>query len=401
VLGARARNILIAKDTRISGDWLESAFLSGALSAGADVRVCGVLPTPAVSLLCARYGCGYGVMISASHNPPAYNGLKVFDARGDKLSPAAEADLADAMHRPHADTVTAHGRLHRCEGQAADDYCARLVSSVPPMEGLRVLLDCAYGATAQVARRVFAACGCDVAVMAAAADGALINGGCGATRPQKACHRGQREGRLSLCFDGDGDRIVAAEDGTVYDGDALLYVLACDCARRGERGDVVATVMSNGGLARALAARGIGLQRTDVGDRHVALRLQEAGGLLGGENAGHIILPPYARTGDGVLVGLHLAAVLHREKTTLRALTVGYTPLPQRTASVRAPKTAVKTAQFMQILAATQAAHPTVRILVRPSGTEPVVRVLAEGEDAAESEAVADVLVKALREGNV
>ena len=408
--GDRPR-VVIGRDTRASGDLLEAALAAGLMSAGADVVSLGVMTTPGVSYLTAALGATAGAVISASHNPPEYNGIKFFDARGRKLPDAQEAAIeqlvtgggagdgpapaaggtpggeAPAWPAPIGGGV---GR-RREEPGAGERYLDHLCGAVEgDVAGLRVILDCAHGAASHWAPAAWRRLGARVTVLNDRPDGTNINVGCGSTAPQQLAEAVRRQGAdLGLAFDGDADRVIAVDErGQVVDGDAILAILALDLAARHRLpgGAVVATVMSNLGLERALAAAGLRLVRTRVGDRHVFEAMEEGGYALGGEQSGHIILREYALTGDGILTGLVLAGVMARSGKPLSELAAVVRPVPQVLLNVPvARREGWEEEPGIQaaIAAARQRLGDSGRVLVRASGTEPLIRVMVEGDDEA------------------
>lgn len=406
VLGRDGRAmVLIGKDTRVSGYMFESALEAGLVAAGADVRLLGPMPTPAVAWLTREMGASAGIVISASHNPYLDNGIKFFSAAGEKLDDASEHAIAAATAAPFV-TVAAErlGKAARIN-DAAERYamfCRTTVAADFSLRGLRIVLDCAHGATYQVAPRVFAALGAELSMIGAAPDGFNINAGVGSMHPE-ALSVAVRSARadLGIAFDGDGDRVLMVDaDGALADGDDLLYILARDRHTRGTlRGPVVGTLMSNRALETAIVALGVPFVRADVGDRHVLRALREGGGVLGGEASGHLLCLDRTTTGDGMVAALAVLEALLRSGETLSAACARLAKLPQRTVNVHAVGAAalLVTPGVQQALAAAQAMlADRGRVLLRPSGTEPLVRVTVEAPDAAEVERVAAGLVAAV-----
>ncbi|ADU50363.1 phosphoglucosamine mutase [Thermaerobacter marianensis DSM 12885] len=437
--------VVVGRDTRASGEMLEAALAAGLMSAGATVIPLGVMTTPGVSYLTGALHATGGAVISASHNPPEYNGIKFFDPQGRKLpdeleeaveelvldgrgegSPAAGGGpgaasgsgtgdgAAVAAGRGGGAPAGAAGFVPPVGGgvgrwQAVPDAGERYLEHLrrvagPGLEGLRVVLDCAHGAATPWAPAAWRAVGARVTVIHDAPDGTNINVGCGSTAPQSLAEAVRREGAdLGLAFDGDADRVIAVdEQGRVVDGDAILAVLALDMARRGDLpgGTVVATVMSNLGLERALKAAGLRLVRTRVGDRHVCEAMEEGGYVLGGEQSGHIILRRHAVTGDGILTGLALASVMVRTGQPLSRLAAVVQPVPQVLINVPvARRDGWEEEPGIQaaIAAARQRLGEGGRILVRPSGTEPLIRVMVEGDDEALVRELAESVAGAIR----
>jgi phosphoglucosamine mutase len=367
--------VFIGRDTRGSGPELEDAFASGVASVGGNAVVAGVLPTPAIALL----ALDLGAVISASHNPPEYNGVKLFDRDGQKLTDAAEEQIEALLDSPpHGEP----GEIDRV-GVATDSYLEHIVERFgSDLTGFRIAVDCANGAYSGIAPQAFENLGAEVAPVGAAPDGENINVGCGATDLsllQEVVVEGRYD--LGIAFDGDGDRMLAVDaEGDKVDGDQILAILALDL-----KVDLVAvTVMTNLGFHRLMGERGIRVITTDVGDRYVLQALREAGGLLGGEQSGHIIYLRDHVTGDGLAAALLLCGAL--KGRTLREAAAVLPRYPQAQENVR-----VKTKELpLSLLAEVERVNRELgergRVLVRPSGTEPVVRVLAEAQDFSESE---------------
>jgi phosphoglucosamine mutase len=400
--------VLVVRDTRVSGEMLEAALCAGIAAAGGQALLGGVLPTPAASILVRRYGFDMGAVISASHNPYQDNGIKFFDARGRKLSDEAEAAIESHVHAggaraPGAD-ATSCGRVRALTG-AVDDYLRELGTRFElSLEGRRVLLDCANGATYKAAPLMFERLGAQVESMACEPDGMNINAGCGSTHMETIARRVSEDGHdLGFAFDGDGDRVLAvAADGTVVDGDEIIAAIALDLKRRGElRGNGVAvTVMTNFGFHTAMDEAGIEVATTDVGDRHVVEELFSRDWALGGEQSGHIVDTRLTPSGDGIAAALLLLRALDG-----RPLEPGVAmrKLPQ--ALVNAPvedrdSLGTASAVWEAVESEQGELEGEGRILVRPSGTEPVVRVMVEAPEQERCEAisarVADVIVREL-----
>ena len=392
--GQRPR-VVIGRDTRLSGGMLEAALTAGLSAAGIDVCLAGVLPTPAIALLTRTLPADAGVVVSASHNLFADNGLKVFDATGFKLPDAVEQTIEQRLHNPEAVaavTGAAVGGVAAVD-RAAERYVEHLCRVMPAgvrLDGLRVVIDCAHGAAHRVGPEVFRALGADVTALGVAPDGRNINAGCGATHPQplqEAVRAAQAH--LGVALDGDADRLILVdESGTVVDGDEALAIFAVDMTARGAlKGDtVVATVMSNLGLEVALRERGVRLARTAVGDRYVVEAMRRGGFNLGGEQSGHLVLLDHSTTGDGLLAALALAALLVTRQRPLSDMKRVMTKLPQVLRNVRVARRADLEGipAVRRCLDAVRGAlHDRGRVLVRYSGTEPLVRVMVEGEDAA------------------
>jgi phosphoglucosamine mutase len=405
--GAHRHRVVIGKDTRLSGYMIEQAITAGFLAVGMDVLLLGPMPTPAIGFLVRSMRADLGVMISASHNPYHDNGIKLFGPDGYKLSDAAEARI-EALMAGEAATRRAGaaeiGRAKRLE-DAAGRYVEAVKASFPRgmrLDGLKIVLDCAHGAAYRIAPTVLWELGAEVVPLAVAPDGFNINRDCGSTHPRALQEAVVVHGAdLGIALDGDADRVVLVdEQGRLIDGDQLMATIARRWADEGRLrgGGVVATVMSNLGLERHLGARGLVLERTAVGDRYVLERMQAGGFNFGGEQSGHIIMTDVATTGDGLLAALQgLAAMVQAGRPaseTFRA----FEPVPQRLRSVRVADAgrALADTQVRLVIDGGERRLAGGRLLVRPSGTEPVVRVMAEHDDAALVEAVVGEICAAL-----
>jgi phosphoglucosamine mutase len=366
--------VFVGRDTRGSGPELEEVFAEGVASAGGNAVLAGVLPTPAVALL----ALDVGAVISASHNPPEYNGVKLFDSEGRKLTDESEEEIEALLDTPPAKEPGVIDRV----GIATDSYLEHIVERFgTDLSGLRIAVDCANGAYSSIAPKAFEQLGAEVFAVGAAPDGKNINVGCGAT--DLTLLRGVvTEGRydLGIAFDGDGDRMLAVDgEGDVVDGDQILGVLALDLGV-----DLVAvTVMTNLGFHHLMGEHGIRVETTDVGDRYVVEALRRTGGVLGGEQSGHIIYLRDHVTGDGLAAGLLLCGAL--KGRTLREAAAAMPRYPQAQASVPVKTKAIPPSLLAEVERMNADLAERGRILVRPSGTEPVVRVLAETEDFQES----------------
>ena len=400
--GAHRHRVLIGKDTRLSGYMLEQALTAGFTSVGMDVVQVGPLPTPAVALLTREMRADLGVMLSASHNPFQDNGIKLFGRDGYKISDADEEAIERLLDTsvPLA-APEAIGRARRIE-DARGRYIHAVKSSFPEglrLDGLKVALDCAHGAAWRVAPEALWELGAELETIGAAPDGFNINRACGSTYPEAVAERVRAFGAdIGLALDGDADRlIVVDETGRVVDGDQIMAVIAAHWQATGRLrgGAVVATVMSNLGLERHLEGLGLRLVRTPVGDRHVLAAMRRQGCNVGGEQSGHVILTDHATTGDGLLAALQLLAVLVQQGRRASELLSAFTPLPQMLRSVRitGAHEPLEAARVKAAIAEAEAALAgRGRLLVRRSGTEPVVRVMAEAEDEAlVARTVADV----------
>ena len=406
----RGNTIVIGKDTRLSGYMLENALAAGICSMGVNVQLVGPLPTPGIAFITTSMRADAGVVISASHNPFQDNGNKIFSADGFKLPDEVEADIEDlifsqkmAALRPVAEEV---GRASRID-DAAGRYIVALKNTFPKdyvLDDFHIVLDCAHGATYKVAPHVFAELGARVTCIGCEPDGTNINAGCGALHPEVMAARVQQLGAdIGLALDGDGDRlIVCDEHGRIVDGDHIMAICASELLHRRKlkKKTLVATVMSNMGLEQAMVAMGGQMVRTQVGDRYVVEAMRARGYNFGGEQSGHLVFLDYNTTGDGTLAALQLLAIMIRKRKPLSELAAIMTTFPQILENVRM---AVRIAPeqipgFPEALrACEQRLGSRGRILVRPSGTEPVIRVMTEGEDEAEIAAMAHELCDVIR----
>jgi phosphoglucosamine mutase len=391
VLAPDGGSVLIGKDTRLSGYLFEAALEAGFVAAGVNVSLVGPLPTPAVAYLTQRFGCDFGVVISASHNPYEDNGIKFFDGRGGKLSDAQERAIEAVIEEPAVTVDSGRlGRATRIE-QAGALYQEVCAATMPPglsLKGLKLVVDCANGAAYKVAPRVLSDLGADVVPVGASPNGRNINDGCGSTAPSllQLTVPGVRAD-AGLALDGDGDRVVMVDHlGRIVDGDQLLYVLARARHEAGTlHGPVVGTVMSNLGLEHALGALGIPFERAAVGDRYVLERLRALGGTLGGETSGHLLCLDKTTTGDGLVSALQVLAAMRTSGSSLAELTTRMSKYPQVLVNVKVARK-VDPATLPGVQAALAAAETalagTGRVVLRASGTEPLIRVMVEGRDA-------------------
>jgi phosphoglucosamine mutase len=413
--------VVVGRDPRASGALLEAALVAGICSAGGDVLRAGVLPTPAVAFLTGHYGAAAGAVISASHNPMPDNGIKFFGPAGFKVPDEVEERIEALLQLPDQGAPRPvgaavgrelHGRPEgppdrpsdaRHDEHAAEAYIAHLVDDVPPLDGLTVVVDCAHGAASAVAPDAYRRAGARLWTIGCEPDGENINEGVGSTHPERLQEEVVRAGAaVGLAHDGDADRLVAVDErGRVVDGDAILAIAALDARGRGElpTGTVVTTVMTNLGFHRAMAGHGIEVVQTRVGDRHVLEAMRAGGHTVGGEQSGHVIFLDRATTGDGVLTGLRLLGVLARTGRPLSALAEVMERLPQTLVNIRVAdrgglegSAAIRAA----IAAASAGLGDRGRVLVRASGTEPLVRVMVEAETSEEAEAVTEDLAKVI-----
>jgi phosphoglucosamine mutase len=382
--------VVIGRDSRPSGEMLEAAAVAGFTSVGCDVALLGVVPTPLVAHSTAKGGALIGLAITASHNPAEDNGLKLFGAGGHKLTDAEEAALEAALYATHdRATGAGTGRLAPAAGQErVEAYLTDLVTSVGSLEGLHVVVDGAQGAASVLAPEAYRRAGAKVTAIHCDADGYLINAGCGATHPESLAKAVVEHGAdLGIAHDGDADRcIVVDAAGRVLNGDQVLGLLAL-----AQGVDVlVATVMSNLGLVHAMEAAGIAVLRTAVGDRYVLEAMHAGGHRLGGEQSGHVVMLDHATTGDGLLTAMQVMDRMARTGSSLAELADVVTLLPQILVNVRAERSRATAPDVLAAVAEEQAAlGNTGRVLLRPSGTEALVRVMVEAPTQAEADAVA------------
>ncbi|WP_017793398.1 phosphoglucosamine mutase [Leucobacter salsicius] len=413
VLGRNARGesrraiAVVARDPRVSGEFISAAVSAGLAAAGVDVLDAGVIPTPAAAYLVADTDADFGVMVSASHNPAADNGIKFFAEGGRKLPDEVEDQIEAAMSGPvTAVTGREVGRIRRF-ADAEDRYLVHLLGTLEglSLEGLHVVLDCAHGAAAGISPDVFTDAGARVTVIGNDPDGFNINDGVGSTylEPLQAAVR-ETGADLGIAHDGDADRCLAVDgDGNVVDGDKIMAIIALSMMARGklEKNTLVATVMSNLGLKLAMANNGIDIVETGVGDRYVLEAINAGGYSLGGEQSGHVIMSEHATTGDGILTGLHIAAEVKRSGKTLAQLAECMQVYPQVLVNVRGVDRAGVAGDEMLQQAVTQAEIALAgkgRVLLRPSGTEPVVRVMVEAEFEDQAHQLANDLAAIVKE---
>jgi phosphoglucosamine mutase len=382
--------VLIGKDTRISGYMFESALEAGFSAAGVGVRLLGPMPTPAVAYLTKTFRAHAGVVISASHNPFHDNGIKFFSPTGDKLSDEIECLIEQALEGPLPMVDSARlGKVSRITDATGRyiEFCKSTLSSGISLKGMRIAVDCAHGATYHIAPDVLSELGATVIPMGISPNGLNINDGCGSLHPESLQRLVHEVGAdVGMALDGDGDRVLLVDaSGELIDGDQILYVLALEFLRTGRlQGAVVGTEMSNLGLEHALTAQGIGFERAAVGDRHVMDLLRSGSGILGGEPSGHIICLDRTTTGDGIVAALQVLGVMAATGRPLRDLVAAMPRYPQELINVR-----VSDAQGLArhpklqraIQESLQALGREGRVVLRPSGTEPLLRVMVEGAD--------------------
>ena len=407
--GEHRHRVVIGKDTRLSGYMIESALVSGFTAVGMDVFQFGPLPTPAVAFLTRSLRAELGVMITASHNPFEDNGIKFFGPDGQKLSDEIEMEIEGLMDAGLAQGLAPSARIGRAK--RIDDSQARYIEFAKRtfprnlrLEGLRIVIDCANGAAYKVAPEVLWELGADIVPLGVTPDGTNINLDCGSTAPQAMCNK-VREMRadFGIALDGDADRVVMADEkGNIIDGDQILALIAKSWSKNGKLkgGGVVGTVMSNAGLDRYLKTLDLSLARSAVGDRYVLEEMAKGGFNVGGEQSGHIILSDFSTTGDGLVAALQVLAVLAQEDKKASEAAHLYNPLPQVLENVRFKKGApLEDARVQSSIADANARlGNSGRILVRKSGTEPLIRVMAEGDDEKLVRAVVRQIASAIEE---
>ena len=399
--GNRGDRVIIGKDTRISGYMFESALEAGLSAAGVDVRLLGPMPTPAIAYLTRTLHACAGIVISASHNAYADNGIKFFSSEGTKLPDAVELAIEAELDK---DMVTVESdRLGKAErvSDAAGRYIEFCKSTIPltlSLKGLKIVVDCANGATYHVAPCVFDELGADVITIGVEPDGLNINQACGSTQPELLQNAVlEHRADLGIALDGDGDRLMMVDHrGELVDGDELLFIIARSRQREGAlKGGVVGTLMSNLGLEHALQSHNIDFVRANVGDRYVLELLQQSNSMIGGESSGHIICLDRTTTGDGIVSALQVLAAMVKSGSTLYELKAGMKKYPQRMINVPVSgKVELNSTPVVQdaVKSAEQRLAGRGRVLLRPSGTEPLVRVMVEGEDAQQVSEEADQL---------
>ena len=399
--------VVIGKDTRVSGYMLESALQAGLVAAGANVKLLGPLPTPGIALLTRSQKADAGIVISASHNPYYDNGIKFFNGQGSKLLDEQELQIEAMIDSPmetiDSDQLGKASRIADAAGRYIE-YCKSTFPDELSLKGLKIVIDCAHGATYNIAPGVFSELGADVTLMGAEPDGYNINKGVGSTEPEALQQRVMEEGAdLGVAFDGDGDRLqMVNRQGQLLTGDDVLYVLAMHrLATGGSDSGVVGTLMTNMGLELALEQSGLRLARAKVGDRYVKELMVAEGWSLGGESSGHIICGNLSTTGDGVIAALQVLAAVVASGRSLSQLTSGFTPLPQVLVNVRIKK-GFDIAAHQAINDACERVEQALigrgRLLLRPSGTEPVIRVMVEGDETVAIDSLANEVAEAIRQ---
>jgi phosphoglucosamine mutase len=406
VRGDHRHRVVVGKDTRLSGYMLEDALVAGFTSVGMDVVQIGPMPTPAVAMLTRSMRADLGVMISASHNPYQDNGIKLFGPDGYKLSDADEREIEALIEgTPVLAAPDKIGRARRVE-DARGRYIHFAKSCFPEelrLDGLKIVVDCAHGAAYNVAPSALWELGADIIPIGVTPNGTNINEKCGSTHPQLLQETVVASGAdIGIALDGDADRlIIVDEHGRVVDGDQIMALIGASWARNGtlKGGGVVATVMSNLGLERFLQGQGLTLERTAVGDRYVLERMRSGGFNVGGEQSGHMILSDYGTTGDGLVAALQVLAELVRTGKAASKVLHQFEPVPQLLKNVRfTGGKPLEAESVKRVIADAEAElNGAGRLVIRPSGTEPVIRVMAEGDDAAQVEAVVDRICDAVK----
>jgi len=397
--------VLIGKDTRISGYMFESALEAGLSAAGVDIRLLGPMPTPAIAFLTKNTRARGGIVISASHNPYYDNGIKFFMADGTKLPDAVELAIEQELESPFTTVPSSQlGKATRMNDAPRRyiEFCKSRIDPNLDFKGMNIVVDCAHGATYNIAPRVFEELGANVISLGIKPDGLNINAGCGATRPELLRDTVlEHHSNIGIALDGDGDRVIMVDArGAVVDGDEILYIIAMD-RKAALNGGVVGTLMSNLGLEQAIHSMGLDFYRARVGDRYVLELLLEKGLELGGESSGHIINLQLTSTGDGIISALQVLEIMARTGRSLHELKQGMARYPQTLVNVRLNGN-VRMSDYPELAQATRDAEQVLglngRVLLRPSGTEPLLRVMVEGKDAPQVEAVTQHLVRRVEE---
>lgn len=404
----RRHRVLVGKDTRLSGYMIESALVAGFLSSGMEVTLVGPMPTPAIAMLTRSLRADLGVMISASHNPFEDNGIKLFGPNGFKLSDHTEREIERLMESDMSGHMAKPENIGRAVrlNDAAGRYVENAKSSFPRgrrLDGLKIVIDCANGAAYKVAPTALWELGAEVIRLGCTPDGTNINAGCGSTHPELLCRTVvEEQADIGLALDGDADRLlISDEKGRLIDGDQLLALIAQSWKKTDQlsTSDVVATVMSNMGLERYLNAQGMELVRTAVGDRYVVEKMRELGANLGGEQSGHMVLSDFATTGDGLIAALQVLAVLVQQEKPASDVCKVFDPFPQRLHNIRFRGSSPLASDHVQ--KAAQSVHQKLgkrgRLVLRESGTEPLVRIMVEAEDEKDVTDAIDILANAIQ----
>jgi phosphoglucosamine mutase len=406
VLAPAGGTVLIGKDTRLSGYMFESALEAGFVAAGVNVQLIGPLPTPGIAYMTRRFNCDFGVVISASHNPYDDNGIKFFDASGGKLSDELEERIEAELAQPPITQISRSlGRATRVDRSRTlyQEFCAATIEAGTDLSGMKIVVDCANGAAYKVGPRVLADLGAEIVPIGCSPNGRNINDGCGSTAPDllQLTVPGVRA-HVGLALDGDGDRLVMVDHlGRIVDGDQLLYVIARARKEAGTlKGPVVGTVMSNLGLEVAFREAGIEFMRAPVGDRYVLAMLRDSGGSLGGETSGHILCLDKTTTGDGLVSALQVLGVMKKTGRSLAELSSGMRKFPQVLLNVKVakrfdPSTVPSVQEAVQKIEKRMGGDG--RVVLRASGTEPVIRVMVEGKGEAATKAAATELAEVVR----
>ncbi|MEE9342807.1 MAG: phosphoglucosamine mutase [Gammaproteobacteria bacterium] len=391
VLGSgKGARVVIGKDTRLSGYMFESALEAGLSSSGVDVRLLGPMPTPAIAYLTRTLHACAGIVISASHNPHYDNGIKFFSSEGKKLADDVEYAIEAALDLPVQTVDSSHlGKAERVEDARGRyiEFCKSTIPCLATLSPLKIVVDCANGATYYIAPRVFDELGAEVISLGVSPDGLNINQDCGSTNPEKLSQAVlEHKADIGIAFDGDGDRVIMVDHkGEIVDGDELLYIIALARFESEQlQGPVIGTLMSNLGLEHALKAQGIAFYRAAVGDRYVMEMLSDKGGLVGGESSGHIICLDRTTTGDGIVSSLQIVAAMIKQNKPLHDLKTGMKKYPQHMINVPvSPGTNFEESDALKkaVLHAETILNGRGRVLLRPSGTEPLIRVMVEGDD--------------------
>jgi len=401
-----SKRVLIGKDTRISGYMLESALEAGLAAAGLQAALMGPMPTPAVAYLTRTFRAEAGIVISASHNPYYDNGIKFFSTQGAKLADEVELAIEAALDEPltcvTSDELGKATRIEDATGRYIE-FCKSTIPSHISLNGLKIVVDCAHGATYHIAPSVFRELGAEVVAIGVSPNGLNINEECGATAPAALAERVVQEGAdLGIAFDGDGDRVIMVDDtGYVIDGDEILFIMARDAQRHGRlQGGVVGTLMANLGLELALKELGVPFARSQVGDRYVLELMQQQGWFLGGEGSGHIISLHHTTTGDGIVAALQVLTAMRAAGMSLKELRQGMTKFPQVLVNVRfqGERDPLTQAEVLQSVHAAEAElGDDGRVLLRKSGTEPLIRVMVEGREQVQVETLARRIADSVR----
>lgn len=384
------KKVLIGKDTRVSGYMLESALEAGLSAAGVDVRLLGPMPTPAIAYLTQTLRATAGIVISASHNSFEDNGIKFFSADGSKLPDSVELEIEAEIDKEFKIVSSAHlgkaSRINDAPGRYIE-FCKSTIPSMTRLSGLKIVVDCAHGATYHIAPNVFMELGAEVIAIGDKPDGFNINQNCGSTAPEMLQKKVLETGAdIGVGLDGDGDRLILVDKtGRFVNGDEIIYIIAKDRHQRGLlHGGVVGTLMSNYGLEKALMAMSVPFLRTQVGDRYVLEALKAHDWKIGGESSGHIVCLDKTTTGDGIVAALQVLAIMVKQEKTLQDLSAGIALLPQTLINLKT-KNAAMLVTVPRVIDAVNALNVTLkgngRVLLRPSGTEPLLRVMVEGDD--------------------